>query len=158
MSMQEVIVSGLAMDKEREYPVVLLKVPDGDAVLPIWIGPAEASAIFTVLAGKSFERPMTHDLMRIIVDVLEAEVSGVEITGIYKNTYFARIVLRREEDIFYVDARPSDSIALALRCEASIFVDMDVMSKYSKKIAVEQDDEKSPFDRINPDDFGFLDL
>jgi bifunctional DNase/RNase len=158
MSMQEVIVSGLAMDNEREYPVVLLKVPEGDAVLPIWIGPAEASAIFTVLTGKSFERPMTHDLMRIIVDVLEAEVSGVEITGIYKNTYFARIVLRRGEDIFYVDARPSDSIALALRCGASIFVDMDVMNKYSRKIAVEQDGEKGPFDRIDPDDFGFLDL
>lgn len=158
MSMQEVVVAGLAMDKEREFPVVLLKVSDQDAVLPIWIGPAEASAIFTVLAGKSFERPMTHDLIRIIVDILEAEVRGVEITGISKNTYFARIVLQRGEDVFYVDARPSDSIALALRCEASIFVDGDVMNKYSRKMTVEQDDDKGPFDNIDPDDFGFMDL
>jgi len=158
MSMQEVIVSGLAMDKEREYPVVLLKLPEEVAVLPIWIGPAEASSIFTVLAGKSFERPMTHDLMRIIVDVLEAEVRGIEITGISENTYFARIVLSRDEDLFYVDARPSDSIALALRCKAPIFVDKGVLDKYSRSIAISQNGEEGHFDKIDPDDFGFLDL
>ncbi|MDZ7859628.1 MAG: bifunctional nuclease family protein [Candidatus Krumholzibacteriota bacterium] len=156
--MREVVVSALAMDKEREYPVVLLKASEKSAVLPIWIGPAEASSIFTVLAGKSFQRPMTHDLMRIIVDVLEAEVSSVEITGISKNTYFARIVLRRDEDIFYVDARPSDSIALALRCKASIFVDNDLFDEYSRKMSIKKDDEEGHLDRIDPEDFGFFDL
>jgi len=155
--MEKVVVSGLALDKEREHPVVLLKSPEGDEVLPIWIGPAEASAIFTVLTGRAFERPMTHDLMSIIVDVLGAEVREVEITGINNNTYFARIVLNRGEEVFYIDARPSDSIALALRCDASIFVDLELFETYKRNMKVDKDDEGSLGD-IDPEDFGDLDV
>jgi len=157
MDMKKVIVSGLAIDKEREHPVVLLKYPESeeDRVLPIWIGPAEASSIFAALSGKSFSRPLTHDLMKIIIDVLEAEVRQVEITGIQNDTYFARLVLKRGDDIFYIDARPSDSIALALRCKAPIYLDPDLFSRYSRKMTVPKDDG---LDNIDPDEFNDFDL
>jgi len=157
MDMKKVIVSGLAIDKEREHPVVLLKYPESeeDRVLPIWIGPAEASSIFSALSGKSFSRPLTHDLMKIIIDVLEAEVRQVEITGIQNDTYFARLVLKRGDDIFYIDARPSDSIALALRCKAPIYLDPDLFSRYSRKMTVPKDDELG---NIDPDEFNDFDL
>jgi len=157
MGMKKVIVSGLAIDKEREHPVVLLKYPEGeeDRVLPIWIGPAEASSIFAALSGKSFSRPLTHDLMKIIIDVLEAEVRQAEITGIQNDTYFARLVLKRGDDIFYIDARPSDSIALALRCEASIYLDPDLFEEYSRKMTVPREGELG---NIDPDEFDDFDL
>lgn len=158
MAMEKVIVSGLALDKERDHPVVLLKSPDDGEVLPIWIGPAEASAIFTVLTGKSFDRPMTHDLMRIIVDILDAKVREVEITGINNNTYFARIVLSRGEDVFYIDARPSDSIALALRSKASIFVDSELFEKYKRHMTLKDGTEDGSLGDLGPEDLGGLDI
>ena len=161
MELVEVFVSGIAVDKEREHPVVLLKSEDSDEIMPIWIGPAEATAIYMVLAGKSFERPLTHDLMRIIVDVLGATVDKIEITGIKKETYFARIVLRRDGDVFYIDARPSDSIALALRSGSPIFVDREVFDKYRRNLHVghsEQDDVRKHLKEIDPGSFDDLDL
>ena len=161
MELVEVFVSGIAVDKEREHPVVLLKSEDSDEIMPIWIGPAEATAIYMVLAGKSFERPLTHDLMRIIVDVLGATVDKIEITGIKKETYFARIVLRRDGDVFYIDARPSDSIALALRSGSPIFVDREVFDKYRRNLHVghsEQDDVRKHLKELDPGSFGDLDL
>jgi bifunctional DNase/RNase len=161
MELVEVFVSGIAVDKEREHPVVLLKSEDGDEIMPIWIGPAEATAIYMVLAGKSFERPLTHDLMRIIVDVLGATIDKIEITGIKKDTYFARIVLRRDGDIFFIDARPSDSIALALRSGSPIFVDREVFDKYRRNLHVghsEHDDVRKHLKELDPGSFGDLDL
>ena len=161
MELVEVFVSGIAVDKEREHPVVLLKSEDSDEIMPIWIGPAEATAIYMVLAEKSFERPLTHDLMRIIVDVLGATIDKIEITGIKKDTYFARIVLRRDGDVFYIDARPSDSIALALRSGSPIFVDREVFDKYRRNLHVghsEQDDVRKHLKEIDPGSFDDLDL
>ena len=156
MELLEVYVSGIAVDSEREHPVVLMKSYESDDVLPIWIGPAEATAIYTVLAGKTFERPMTHDLMRLIVDELGAEVSSIEIMGIHKDTYFARIVLRRGEEVFYIDARPSDSIALALRSGSKIYVDRDLFKKYKRDLQLEhegKDDIRKRFEEHDPGDF-----
>ena len=165
MELLEVYVRGIAVESEREHPVVLLKsrqASDDDGMLPIWIGPAEATAIYTVLAGKSFERPMTHDLMRIILDLLDAEVSKIEITGIHKDTYFARIVLKRGKDEFYIDARPSDSIALALRAEAPIFIDSELFEKYKRNLHVgtngADDDVKKRLEELDPGSFGDLDI
>lgn len=161
MELLEVYVGGIAVDKEREHPVVLLKSQQDSDVLPIWIGPAEATAIYMVLAGKTFERPMTHDLMRIIVDVLGASVARIEITGIHKDTYFARIVLNREEEVFYIDARPSDSIALALRTESPIYIDGDLFNKYKRNLQVGKDgddDIKKRLKELDPGNFGDLDL
>ena len=156
MELVEVFVRGIALDQERRHPVVLLKTEEEDEILPIWIGTAEATAIFTALAGKSFERPMTHDLLRVVIDVLGAAVDRIEITGIHADTYFARIVLRHGEDTFYVDARPSDSIALALRSNASILIDRELFETYKRPIdlGAEDDDVRKRLKELDPGDFG----
>ena len=134
--MKEVYVSGIALDREREFPVVLIRSEEGEEVLPIWIGAAEATAIYAVLAGKTFERPMTHDLLRLVVEELGGEVRGIEITGIHEDTYFARIVLGRGEELFYIDARPSDAIALALRAGSAIQVEEELFKKYKRNLQI----------------------
>ncbi len=134
--MKEVYVSGIALDREREFPVVLIRSEEGEEVLPIWIGAAEATAIYAVLAGKTFERPMTHDLLRLVVEELGGEVRGIEITGIHEDTYFARIVLGRGEELFYLDARPSDAIALALRAGSAIQVEEELFEKYKRNLQI----------------------
>ena len=141
MELVEVFVQGVAVDKEREFPVVLLKADDGEELLPIWIGPAEATAIYMTLAQRTFERPLTHDLLQIVIDVLGVIVSKVEITDIHDETYFARIVLNRDEEVFIIDARPSDSIALALRAKAPIFIEKALYKKYRRNLRVGSDDE-----------------
>jgi hypothetical protein len=158
MELVEVSVRGIALDQERKHPVVLLKAEGEDDILPIWIGTAEATAIFTALAGRSFERPMTHDLLAIVVDVLGAAVERIEITGIHADTYFARIVLKRGEDVFYVDARPSDSIALALRAGATILIDRELFNTYKRSIDLGPDDDvRKRLKELDPGDFGELD-
>ena len=134
--MKEVFVSGIALDREREFPVVLIRSEESEEVLPIWIGAAEATAIYTVLAGKTFERPMTHDLLRLVVEELGGEVRGIEITGIHEDTYFARIVLGRGEELFYLDARPSDAIALALRAGSVIQVEEELFEKHKRNLQI----------------------
>jgi hypothetical protein len=159
MEFVEVLVRGIALDQERKHPVVLLKSDDEDDILPIWIGTAEATAIFTALAAKSFERPMTHDLLKILVDVLGATVERIEITGIQSDTYFARIVLKRGDDLFYVDARPSDSIALALRAGAPLLIERDLFNTYKRGIdlGADEDDLRKRLKDLDPGNFGDLD-
>ncbi len=125
--MLEVQVRALALDEKSNMPVVLLKEKDGERVLPIWIGPAEASAIAMQLEGVAAQRPMTHDLMKCVIEGLDARVVRVFINALKKNTFFARIYLQREDSILSVDARPSDSIALALRANAPIFVAEEII-------------------------------
>lgn len=160
MELVEVFVRGIALDQDRKHPVVLLKAEDEEDILPIWIGTAEATAIFTALAGKMFERPMTHDLLKIVVDVLGALVERIEITGIQSDTYFARIVLKRGEDVFYVDARPSDSIALALRAKAPILVDQELFEAHKRSVDLDSDDNdvRRRLKELDPGNFGDLDV
>ena len=141
MELIEVFIQGIAVDKEREYPVVLLKAEGDEEILPIWIGPAEATSIYMALAHKTFERPLTHDLLQIIIDVLGVTVSKIEITDIHNETYFARIVLSRGEEVFYIDSRPSDSIALALRAKAPVFVEEGLYLKYKRNLQIWTDEE-----------------
>ncbi len=153
--MKDVYVSGIALDREREFPVVLIRSEDGEEVLPIWIGAAEATAIYTVLAGKMFERPMTHDLLKLVVEELGGEVRGIEITGIHEDTYFARIVLGRGEELFYIDARPSDAIALALRSGSVIRVEEELFEKYKRNLRIGKADGDSggeDLEEIDPGD------
>ena len=140
--MKQVYVSGVALDRERDLPVVLIKADDGDEVVPIWIGGAEATAIYTALAGATLERPMTHDLMQLIVEELGARVGSIEITGLHEDTYFARIVLRRGEELFYIDARPSDSIALALRADAPVLIDEELFERCKRNLRIGTDEDR----------------
>lgn len=131
-----VSVSGMARDP-RDNPVVLLKSDDGDDVLPIWIGHAEAMAIELHIKGTQFERPLTHDLLRTTIETLGATVTKVAITGLREGTFFAKIHLQREEDVLVIDARPSDSVALALKSSAPIFVARDVFLAHKRALEPE---------------------
>jgi len=113
---------------QRSNPVVLLKDEAGDEVLPIWIGHAEGIAIELQLKGDSFERPLTHDLLKTTLECLGASVAKVAITELRDNTFFAMVHLERDNDVFAIDARPSDSIAIALKTGAPIYVSRDVFA------------------------------
>jgi bifunctional DNase/RNase len=130
----------------RDNAVVLLKSSEGEEVLPIWIGHAEGMAIDLSLKGEKFERPLTHDLLRTVIDSLGATLSKVAITELIKNTFFAKLYLQRDGEVLVIDARPSDSVALALKCNAPIFVARDVFMTHKR--ALEADSAPGP----DPDD------
>src|SRR5512145_334380 len=119
--MLEVKVQSLGLDRTSNTPVVILQEKDGNRVLPIWIGPAEASAIAMELAGMKFARPLTHDLLKQVIVGLGADLRKVIITRVQDNTYYAELHIYRGDAIINIDARPSDSIAVALRLKAPIF-------------------------------------
>jgi len=122
-------VSGLTIDPVTNTPIVILKDFQEKKAIPIWIGIFEASAIATELEKIKFSRPMTHDLLRDMLSVLDAIVTRIEINDVRNNTFYANIILTREDHDYIVDARPSDAIALALRANAPIFVHDKVIEK-----------------------------
>ena len=126
--MVEVTVASLTLDQKTKSPVVILREKDGTRVLPIWIGPAEANAIAMELAGIKFSRPLTHDLMRQVIVGLGAQLNQVRITNVQDSTYYAELDIRREDHVVHVDARPSDSIAVALRLQAPIFTEEELLT------------------------------
>ncbi|MBN1423863.1 bifunctional nuclease family protein [Candidatus Fermentibacteria bacterium] len=126
----EVSVKALVLDERTHVPVVMLKEKDGERMLPIWIGPAEASAIAIALEDMEPQRPLTHDLLLSIIEGLRATVQKVVVTEIRDSTFYARIFIRGEGGIAAVDARPSDSVALALRAKAPIFVASAVFEQH----------------------------
>ena len=113
----EVRVQSLGLDRSSNTPVVILEEVGGERVLPIWIGPGEASAIAMQLADMEFSRPLTHDLIVACLNGLGGSLRKVIITRVEKNTYYAELIIHRNGEVISVDARPSDSIAVALRTE-----------------------------------------
>ncbi len=156
--MVKVDVSGLALDKRSNSPVVLLKEADGERVLPIWIGQAEASAIAFELSGFNFRRPLTHDLFKSVLDALDLKLTKVIISDLVDQTFYAEFFLEMGKKIFKIDARPSDSIIMALKLKAPIFVAEEILD--SEDSSEEDDPEKKAqrlrdrLNRINPEDFG----
>ena len=128
-----VVIRGLTED-DRGNPVVLLKSTEAEDVLPIWIGHTEALSIRLHLEGESLERPLTLDLLRTALESLGVKVVKVAVTELRDNTFYAEIHLQKNGDLYVIDARPSDSIALALRAEAPIFVAEDVFQKHKRTI------------------------
>ena len=127
--MVQVSVQSLGLDRASNTPVVILQEHDGDRVLPIWIGPAEASAIAYEMAHMKFARPLTHDLLASVLGSLGGALQKVIISRVEANTYFAEMIIRRNGEVISVDARPSDSIAIALRLEADIFADEALLER-----------------------------
>jgi len=133
----------------------------GDRILPIWIGPPEASAIAMELAGKRFPRPLTHDLLKTVIAGLGAEVSRVAITDLVENTFYAKIFLRRDSHLVDIDARSSDAIALALRAQAPIFAAEELMAVAEGRSLTDEERAKAVrrFIRgMDPEDFGKFSL
>lgn len=148
IDMKEVTVASLGLDKSSSTPVVILREKDGSRLLPIWIGPGEASAIAMELAGIRFSRPLTHDLFTEVVNSLGSSLIRVLITRVVDNTYFASLVFQRDGEVISIDSRPSDSIALALRSQAPIYADEDLLELSTLEI------EEASFD--DPADLGDL--
>src|ERR1035437_2913418 len=128
---REMSVGGLTLDPVTKTPIVILKDHDNKLNLPIWIGLLEATAMATELEGIKMARPMTHDLLRNVLDELGATVECIEIADLRENTYFALIHLRINGTARTMDSRPSDAISLALRTKSPIYVDKRVIESSS---------------------------
>lgn len=156
--MIEVRVEGILVDNVNNSPVVLLRERDGDRVLPIFIGPLEASAIAYAIEKAKFPRPLTLDLMRLMIEGLQGRVRRVIITKIENDTFFAEIVIEAGDHVVTVDARPSDSVGLALRTEAPVYVEEAVMEKAGQWITAQGEDRlkemRDKMRTINPEEFG----
>lgn len=112
--------------------MVLLKEKYGDRTLPIWIGESEAIAIAIGLEGLKPQRPLTHDLMKLMLDSLGVRIDKIVVTEMRNDTYFAKIFIEKNHEVIALDARPSDSIALAIRTKSAIMVNEEVMNKSSE--------------------------
>jgi bifunctional DNase/RNase len=161
MNLIEAKVEGLAMDMTTNSPVVILAPIGIDKVLPIWIGHAEAWGIAMELSGISSKRPMTYDLLKTIIDATEAKVDRVEVVELKDQTFFARIHLTCNDHTHKIDARPSDSIALALKTKAKIFVNEELFSINANdqtseppRMPTDPESLRERLKRINPEDFG----
>lgn len=159
--MIEVTVASLGLDRTTNTPVVILREKEGTRVLPIWIGPAEASAIAMELQGIKAPRPMTHDLFKTVIVGLGAELRRVLISALKDKTYFAELLLNRADHLFQFDARPSDSIALAVRLGAPIFTDDHLLEHPGEETAAPGSETgldaqklKQHLEKMDPQDFG----
>jgi uncharacterized protein len=139
--MREMTLYGVSFEPIGKQPIVLLKTADDDKFLPIWIGHAEAAAILMKLQGTNPPRPMTHDLLTEVVSELQGEVVKVTVTEMRENTYYARITIAVNGRELEIDSRPSDAIALAVRCDAQIFASDDVIEESGIEF---QTDEEEP--------------
>src|SRR5512139_1452855 len=128
-AMREMTLYGVSFEPIGKQPIVLLKTVDDERFLPIWIGHPEAAAILMKLQGASPPRPMTHDLVTDIISELQGEVVRVTVTELRENTYYARITIVQDGREVEIDSRPSDAIALAVRCEAQIFAADEVVDE-----------------------------
>lgn len=150
-------VKVVGLDQNTMVPVVIITDRDEKGFIPIVIGPAEATAISEGLEGKRRPRPMTHDLVKNLLETLNAKVDRVIIHDLKEETYFARIRLKTEDGEVDVDARPSDAIALALRTESPIYVSEEVAARALQVNQPQEDDEMEEFrnflNSVTPEDF-----
>ena len=154
----EMRVKGLTFDSESNMFVVFLSDTEGKRILPIWIGPFEANAIVLKLKDTPVHRPMTHDLIRNILDSFDAKILKIEVIDIRDSTYYALIHVVVDGDEMRIDARPSDAIAVALGADAPIYVREKVLYK-SKTVELNKDmdgDELKEFlESLDPEDFKY---
>ena len=158
----EMKVRGLALDPLSNMPIIILRDEEDKRSLPIWVGIFEANAIALELEKIPTPRPMTHDLIKSILETIEARVTKVVVTDLKENTFFAVLHLQVGTTEYTVDSRPSDAIALALRVGAPIYVDEEVVRK-AKSLEVGKDAETVKSDdpdrlrewlqNIKPEDF-----
>jgi len=139
----QMTVGGVTLDPVTKTPVVLLKDEREEFTLPIWVGLLEATSMATELEGVKMARPMTHDLLKRIVDEVGASVSRIIVTDLRENTFYAEIELMVGDRRHSLDARPSDAISLALRTGCPIFVARDVIVACGSKDDSGDDDEMS---------------
>ena len=160
--LRRVQIAGMTMDPSSNTPIIILKSEEDDQAVPIWIGLLEATSIASALQDIQFDRPMTHDLFKNFIGLMNAEIVKIEICDLKDNTFYARIYFQSGEKKFDMDARPSDAIALALRFQAPIFIDDEVIQKFGsgdiKHEMVDESEEGKKWaeylEKLSPEDFG----
>lgn len=172
MNVVEVRVHGLIVEHKTQQHIVILREASGTRILPIWIGPGEAAAIRRLLSDEAFPRPLTHDLLHLVVEGLRAKVTRVVIVDLRENTFYASVFIERDSEMLSIDARPSDSIAVALRAKAPIFVNERLLQPPPDEAGegASPEEPREPTDeeraeqlrrhleRLNPEDFGKFSL
>lgn len=152
--MREVDVLGVRVEMPSNQPIVLLRETTGERYVPIWIGAVEATAIAFAQQGVVPPRPLTHDLMKELLAATGSELSEVRITDVKEGVFFATLVLDSGAEI---SARPSDSIALALRTGTTIYCSEEVLAEAGIAAPAEEEDEVEAFreflDHVSPEDF-----
>ena len=141
-------VEGLLFDPRSNMYILLLKEINGDGTLPIWIGKPEADSIALALGKVLTPRPLTHDLIKNIVDGLRFKVTRIIVTDILDNTYYALVCLSDGKKETSIDSRPSDAVAVALRTSSPIFVEEGIMERRNK------DELEEWLKNLRPEDFG----
>lgn len=154
----EMTIKGLMVDPITNTPIVILRDADGQRALPIWVGIFEANAIALQIENVATPRPMTHDLLRNVIQDLKATVERIVVCDVHDNTSYALIYVVREGQTMAIDARPSDAIALALRTRAPIFVEETVI-EHAKTVdftAEKPDSERLHkwLESLDPEDLG----
>jgi bifunctional DNase/RNase len=154
----EMKIKGLVVDPISKMPIVVLEVPAGDRILPIWIGVFEANAIALTIENIPTPRPMTHDLMKNFLDKLEIDLEKIVVSDVRNNTFYALLHCRHKDARLVIDSRPSDAIALALRMKSPIFVEEDVVEK-AQSLKLDENLESSErlkkwLEGLKAEDFG----
>jgi bifunctional DNase/RNase len=154
----EVKVAGIVIDNKSNSPVMLLREISNDKVLPIYIGPAEAASIAYALENVKAIRPLTIDLMKLLIEGTSSKVKRINITAIRNDTFFAEIILETDSKIVSIDARPSDSVALAIRTNSPIYVAEEVMDTCATTMTLDEESKlkelRLNLRNLNPEDFG----
>lgn len=154
----EMKVKFLTFDPSSNGFVVLLTDLENKHALPIWIGPFEANAIALKLKKATSQRPLTHDLIRNLIESLDCKVSHVVVNDLKENTYYGLIYLKTNDTQFAIDSRPSDAIAIALGAEVPIYVEEDVLRR-TKKATLDKEGQEIPdqlkewIENLEPEDF-----
>ncbi len=154
----EMTIKGLMIDPVTNMPIIILRDKDGHRVLPIWVGVFEANAIALQIENVTTPRPMTHDLLRNVIQDLQASVVKIVVSDLKENTFYALIYIRRNGELVAVDARPSDAIALALRASVPIFVE-EVVIENARSIDISPEKADSErlqkwLESLDPDELG----
>lgn len=154
MAMSEMRVIGIRVEQPQNQPVLMLRETEGDRYLPIWIGQAEATAIILEQQGVQPIRPLTHDLIKNLVEAFGRTLKEVRIVDLREGTFYADLVFDRN---LRVSARPSDSIAIALRVGCPIFAEERVLEEAGLVMPDDREDEVEKFreflESVSPDDF-----
>jgi bifunctional DNase/RNase len=154
----EVRIRGLMMDPSTRMPIVVLNDLAGEVVLPIWVGLFEANAIALEIEKATTPRPMTHDLLRSVIDGLNARVTRVVVGALREDTFHATIWMDQAGEVIALDARPSDAIALALRSDCPIFISQQVFDHArrasSGATSLSPEDLRRWLESLNDDEMG----
>lgn len=151
-------VVGVRVELPTNTPILLLREREGTRYLPIWIGTPEATAIALALEGIETARPLTHDLMKTLLDALGADIERVDVTSLDQGTFFADLVIEADGEKLTISSRPSDAIALATRVGAPVFASKALLDEAGIEIHDDTEEEEIErfrefLDDVTPEDF-----